>query len=126
MRRGDGGSGVTGVVSASNSLVGSTTNDLVGSGGVTVLSNGNYVVTGTSWDNGGLSDAGAVTWGVARPGWSARITSNSGIGLTASNSLQNGAVVDNVNGNFFGRFLTEGAGWCGWDPRPQGLRPRAL
>ena len=40
---GSGTTGVTGVISAANSLVGSTANDQVGSG-VTALSNGNYVV----------------------------------------------------------------------------------
>ena len=43
---GSGTTGVSGVVSAANSLVGSTVNDLVGStSGVTALTNGNYVVS---------------------------------------------------------------------------------
>ncbi|MFO0880919.1 MAG: hypothetical protein U0840_26640 [Gemmataceae bacterium] len=54
----------TGAVSASNSLVGSTTNDQACRlDGVTVLSNGNYVVRILSWDNGAATNAGAVTWG---------------------------------------------------------------
>src|SRR5262249_44212769 len=59
---GNGSSGVTGVVSAANSLVGSTTNDQVG-GNVTVLTNGNYLVRSPYWSNGPNSYAGAVTWG---------------------------------------------------------------
>jgi len=51
------------VVTAANSLVGSTASDNVGSGSenVKALTNGNYVVTSTSWDNGVLVDVGAVT-----------------------------------------------------------------
>jgi hypothetical protein len=40
---GDGRTGVVGLVSAANSLVGSTAEDAVGSDGGTELSNGNYV-----------------------------------------------------------------------------------
>ncbi|HRF94234.1 MAG TPA: hypothetical protein PLZ51_03525, partial [Aggregatilineales bacterium] len=60
---GSGLGGTTGVVTTLNSLVGSTTNDQVGSLGVTALTNGNYVVSSLNWDNGAIADAGAVTWG---------------------------------------------------------------
>ena len=60
---GSGTAGVSGVVSAANSLVGSTANDQVGYGGVTALSNGNYVVRSPAWDNGAATDAGAVDLG---------------------------------------------------------------
>ena len=63
---GNGTTGTVGTVSADNSLVGSISNynptglgDQVGSGGVTSLTNGNYVVVSTSWDG----QTGAVTWG---------------------------------------------------------------
>ncbi len=59
---GDGTTGIAGVVSASNSLVGSTINDNVGLSGVTALTNGDYVVSSKFWD-GGAVDVGAVTWG---------------------------------------------------------------
>jgi hypothetical protein len=57
---GSGTTGVSGVVSAANSLVGSTFNDEVGSfgGGITVLTNGNYVVRSPNWDNGAIINAG--------------------------------------------------------------------
>lgn len=57
-------SGVTGCVgtaSASNSLVGTTLEDYVGST-VTPLSDGNYVVQSPRWNMGGITDAGASTW----------------------------------------------------------------
>ncbi len=62
---GDGTTGISAEVNATNSLVGTQTDDQVGSGGVTALSNGNYVVVSPRWDNDvtGVIDVGAVTWG---------------------------------------------------------------
>ena len=48
--------GITGAVSAANSLVGSTAGDQVGYDGVTALSNGNYVVSSPDWDNGAVGE----------------------------------------------------------------------
>ena len=59
-RNGTGGGG--GVVSASNSLVGSATEDNVGRGGAIALSNGHYVVSSPQWTNAGLVNSGAATW----------------------------------------------------------------
>ncbi|MEQ8383906.1 MAG: hypothetical protein RH949_16255 [Coleofasciculus sp. A1-SPW-01] len=81
---GDGSRGISGVVTQSNSLVGSQTDDEVGSNGVVALTNGNYVVSSSFWDNGGESNAGAVTWGDGSRGISgAVIQSNSLVGSTA-------------------------------------------
>ena len=61
---GDGTAGTAGVVSTANSTVGTKpydyplTGDQVGSGGVTALADGNYVVLSPLWNDG----AGAVTW----------------------------------------------------------------
>jgi hypothetical protein len=62
---GDGYLGLSGFVSADNSLVGSQTDDYVGNFGTGVipLSFGNYVVVSSNWDRDGVTDAGAVTWG---------------------------------------------------------------
>jgi len=63
---GNGIGGTIGLISAANSLVGGTTNDQVGSRGITALSNGNYAVSSINWDAPGsraIVDAGAVTWG---------------------------------------------------------------
>ena len=38
------------------------------SGGVTALSNGNYVVSSPNWTNGAAANAGAVTWGSGTAG----------------------------------------------------------
>ncbi len=64
---GSGIAGVSGVISPSNSLVGSQTGDFVGNDGVTALTNGNYLVRSSPWDNGLVADAGAVTWAMVLP-----------------------------------------------------------
>ena len=81
---GSGATGVSGAVSATNSLVGSTTSDSVGAS-VTALTNGNYVVSSPSWSNGVATRAGAVTWGSGTTGISGAVTAaNSLVGSTAS------------------------------------------
>lgn len=62
---GSGTSGISGIVSTANSLVGNSSNDFVAIAGLTALSNGNYVVNSASWNNGGTADAGAMTLGLA-------------------------------------------------------------
>jgi len=52
--------GTNGAVSPANSLVGSKANDNIGSNSVTALTNGNYVVVSTAWDNGAITNAGAL------------------------------------------------------------------
>ena len=109
---GSGTTGISGAVSASNSLVGTTLNDFVGNNGVTALSNGNYVVRSSLW-NGAAADVGAVTFGSGTIGISGAVSStNSAIGLTASTSLQ-AVVVDDSNSTFFGRFRDEVGGFGG-------------
>jgi len=96
---GDGASGVKGAVSSTNSLVGTVTNDMVGS--VTALANGNYVVSSAGWDNGGIVDAGAVTWGDGRHGITGAVSSaNSLVGTTAGDLVGNGGVTALTNGNY--------------------------
>lgn len=85
----DGDTGLSGAVSATNSLVGSTAGDAIGSGGmgagVTALTNGNYVVVSSSWDNGAVPDVGAVTWVDGSKAVSGQVTAaNSLVGSTPS------------------------------------------
>ena len=56
-----GASGCSGTMTAANSLVGNKPDDYV-PGDITPLSNGNYLVSSPSWDNGSIVDAGAVTF----------------------------------------------------------------
>ncbi len=97
---GNGATGITGAVSSSNSLVGSTANDSVGGGGVTALTNGNYVVSSSSWD-GAAADVGAATWGDGATGISGAVSSaNSLVGSTANDSVSNFGVAALTNGNY--------------------------
>jgi hypothetical protein len=99
---GSGTSGVSGVVSEANSLVGSNPNDLVGSSGITVLNNGNYLVNSGSW-GGGL---GAVTWGDGSVGVSGFVSSaNSLVGTVTSDVVGYPDVIVLSNGNYVVRSL---------------------
>lgn len=89
---GNGSTGTTGIVSAANSLIGSTTLDNVSDGGgIIPLANGNYLVLCSYWDNGVLSDAGSATWGNGAVGVSGPIG--------PGNSLVGGSANDRVGGN---------------------------
>lgn len=69
-----------GYVSRTNSLVGRTPGDLVGSAFVTALSNGNYVVRSPFWSNGSNAPmAGAATWGDGAVGTSGIVSTNNSI-----------------------------------------------
>jgi hypothetical protein len=97
----DGGTGLSGVVSPANSLIGTTTSDFVGNFGVAALSNGNYVVASPSWDDGATVNAGAVTWADGTMGLSGVVTTaNSLIGATTNNSVGSGRVTALRNGNY--------------------------
>ncbi len=57
------GIGMTGDISSSNSVVGSQTDDRVGSGGIVEFGNSRFAILSPEWANGGNTTAGAVTWG---------------------------------------------------------------
>jgi Repeat of unknown function (DUF5650) len=107
---GSGTAGVSGAVSAANSLVGSLANDFVGSSGVTALTNGNYVVLSPSWNG----NRGAATWvsgtsGQTLDGSGSVSPQNSLVGLTASSGL--GTVVDDPSHQaFITTFPSEASG----------------
>ena len=96
----NGGTGLSGMVSAANSLVGTTAYDYVG-GGVTALSNGNYVVASSNWHNGATPNAGAVTWAYGSTGLSGVVSAaNSLVGTTADDDVGIGGVNPLSNGNY--------------------------
>ncbi len=98
---GSGTAGVAGVVSSANSLVGATSGDSVGSGGVVALANGNYVVSSDVWDRGTVVNAGAVTWGSGTSGVSGVVsTANSLVGSQTQDRVGNGGVQPLVNGHY--------------------------
>ncbi len=99
---GSGTDGISGVVSAANSLVGDYGSDNeVGDGGITILSNGNYVISSPGWEG----NKGAVTFGSKTIGVAGVLSENNSlIGSTAGDELgydgiQNG-VVALQNGNY--------------------------
>lgn len=98
---GNGNGGTVGQVSASNSLVGSTEFDDVGTY-VTALSNGNYVVGSPAWNNGATTLAGAATWCDGNGGTKgiAVSASNSLVGTTKGDQVSLGGVVALSNGNY--------------------------
>ncbi|MDB6134224.1 MAG: Cadherin proteinputative collagen-binding protein [Verrucomicrobiales bacterium] len=97
---GHGAAGTRGVVSPDISLVGSSPQDAVGNGGITVLANGHYVVNSTQWGN----RAGAVTWGGAEKGVSGPVSSaNSLTGRPSPNPFEwpyGSLVTPLANGNY--------------------------
>ena len=93
--------GVSGEVSAANSLVGATANDQVGYDGVTALNNGNYVVASPYWQNGTATHAGAVTWGNGATGVSGVVSAaNSLVGSTANDHVGYFFIMALNNGNY--------------------------
>ncbi|MFK7917352.1 MAG: HYR domain-containing protein, partial [Ilumatobacter sp.] len=93
------GQGVTGEVSASNSLVG--TQELDGEQmEVTALTNGNYAVSRPRWSNGSTAFVGAVTWADGTTGLSGTVSStNSLIGSTPQDAVGD-EVIPLANGNY--------------------------
>jgi hypothetical protein len=95
----NGATGITGVVSPANSLVGSASGDQVGDF-VTSLSNGNYVVSSSAWQNGSAASAGAATWCNGSTGRIGAVSAaNSLVGTTANDQVGLGITLL-ANGNY--------------------------
>ena len=106
-----GTSGCIGEVSAANSLVGTQMYDWVGKGGISQLSQGNYLVHSPYWADGAIYGAGAVTWCRGTTGCSGVISSaNSLVGSHFDDRiglLEDSASGVNVlsNGNYVVRSI---------------------
>ena len=99
---GNGNTGTVGVVSSNNSLVGSHVADYIGSDGIIVLKNGNYVVASGQW----YSKRGAVTWGSGVTATTGEIsTSNSLVGTRANDYVGYYGAQALENGNYLVRSL---------------------
>ena len=97
---GNGSTGVKGLVSATNSLVG-TTGGSVGSHGVTILANGNYVVSSPYWYKGSTGNVGAATWGSAATGVKGAVSAtNSLIGSKVNDHVSIDGITPLTNGNY--------------------------
>lgn len=82
-----------------SSLYGSSPSDRIGSEGIKVLNNGNFIVLSPGWDNGAVVNAGAVTWGSATHGVDGVVG--------ASNSLVGSAANEAVGGAIAGEFSNQ-------------------
>jgi hypothetical protein len=101
---GDGTKGVSGTVTSANSLVGTHPNDYVGH--VVALSNGNYVVDSSQWNNSGFGAVGAVTWGDGNSGVHGEVSAdNSMVGTTGGDLIGFQGVFPLSNGNYV--FVSE-------------------
>ena len=98
---GDGETGVSGVISAGNSLVGLSTEDFIGFEPATILDGGNYILRAPIWDRGSVVDAGAVTFGDGQSGVVGVIDStNSLVGSSHDDQVGGGGVRVLNNGNY--------------------------
>src|SRR5262249_23083097 len=95
-----GSSGVSGIVSEANSLVGSNPKDEVGLY-VTPLSNGNYVVASPYWNGTYPDGRGAVTWGNGSTGTGGVVSeANSLIGSSPGDRVGSYGITTLRNGNY--------------------------
>ncbi len=105
--------GIVGTISPANSLVGSSSGDSVGDTGVTVLTNGNYVVGDPSWKGGTTQDLGAATWGNGATGVAGPITAGNSLVGSPGNDSVGYSVIALTNGNYVvaspGWMVDEGA-----------------
>ena len=111
------GARLVGLTSVSNSLVGVHAGDAIGKsllviGGVVALTNGNYVVASTGWQNGASQPVGAVTWGNGLVGGTigAVTTANSLYG-THSNDLGRANLTASVVPLANGDYVVPSPGW---------------
>ncbi len=97
----DGTLGLSGTIDSDNSLVGSTADDAVGSDGITVLPNSDFVIVSSSWSNGAASEAGAATFADGINGIAGTISSsNSLVGTHAQDHVGRGGIEVLSNGNY--------------------------
>ncbi len=96
---GSGTSGVSGIISAANSLIGTTT---YGYSNLVPLSDGNFVNANYSWGDGSSQYLGAITWGDGNSGSTVGLVSatNSVIGSTGGDALGSCGFFVLRNGNF--------------------------
>ncbi len=97
--------GLTGEVIST--LRGSSAGDNVGAQAISVLTNGNYLITSVNWDNGTVIDAGAVTWGNGSTGINGTVSaSNSLVGTSNYDFVGSNGVIALTNGNYVVRSLS--------------------
>ena len=92
---------ILGEVAATNSLIGTASNDGIGSHGLAALTNGNYVVLSPFWNNGSSTDVGAATWANGGASTPAIVgAANSLIGSSSNDFVGFTQVAILANGNY--------------------------
>jgi filamentous hemagglutinin family protein len=106
--------GTFGDVSAANSLVGAQSNQLVGFGGVTRLSTGNYVVVSPFYSGPGGTEtgAGAVTWANGATGVSGAVSAANSLRGNVGDQIGSGGVTE-LFGAGAGNFVISSPEWGG-------------
>lgn len=98
---GDGSTGIVGQVSADNSMIGTSGNENVGSGGVIALTNGNYVFSSPLWPGSPGPNGGAVTWAYGGHPTTGEVgPENSLVGAFVGNGLIPGGLLALEDGNY--------------------------
>jgi hypothetical protein len=111
----NGASGLTGTLSSANSLIGPHAGDHIGSTGVEVLSNSNYVVASPDCANVSVQKAGAATWGNGATGLSGIVgPGNSLVGTQANDAVSGGPVIEghNVRALTDGNYVVISSSWA--------------
>jgi Repeat of unknown function (DUF5650) len=113
---GPAGVGVSGLITASNSLVGVMPGDVrVSINEITVLTNGNYVIAASNWVNGTLAQAGAAVFGNGQTGVNGEISaSNALIGSSANDRVADTSLVAGRGGVVAlsnGHYVVSSRGW---------------
>jgi hypothetical protein len=97
----DASTGLDGVVSESNSLIGARSSDLVGAGGVVEVGNSNFVVLSPFLSDGSTIFVGAVTFSSGvNPVTGTVSDSNSLLGAVANDSVGLGGITVLANGHY--------------------------
>jgi filamentous hemagglutinin family protein len=120
---GNGTTGISGAISSTNSLVGSSTFDRVGFFGVTALTNGNYVVGSPFWSDGNTPEVGATTWGNGLTGITGFINSTNSLIGTFANERMGGSVALS-NGNYVVLSHNWNSGAATWGDGSTGISGR--
>ena len=127
----DGTVGLTGTLSAANSLVGTTAGDQLGAGGIdygfSALPGGRYAILSSAWSASGVEHAGAITWGDSAVGVRGPVTAENSLVGATSQDFDLARVFALDDGNFVvgtPHWSSEDVQWVGAATWIDGSAPR--
>lgn len=103
---GNGNIGTFGTVNIANSLIGMSSGDFIGQGGITVLTNSNFIVCSPEWRNGSASPAGAATWVSGTTGLVGEVSAENSLVGSQSYDRVGDYVLALANGNYVVRSFS--------------------